>query len=222
LKILVVTPLYGGSWPIAGYAARALTELGHETHLLDLAPFHDAFQGLERFGARRANRRVLESGFCDVMAAGIAATVDAVEPDLVLALAQAPLNASALDAIGKRGVLRALWFVEDYRVMTYWRELARHYDHVFTIQADGDLCGCGNRGCLETLVSGPALTAEGVAYFERSQALLVLRPQVEQGERVLHTVEPGQRSLGADAKRLFEPPALDVARSDGAHLPPTY
>lgn len=139
LKVLVVSPLYGGSWPIAGYAARALMELGHETHFLDLAPFHDAFQGLERFGARRANRRVLESGFCDVMAAGIAATVDAVEPDLVLALAQAPLNAAALDAIGKRGVLRALWFVEDYRVMTYWRELARHYDHVFTIQTDACL-----------------------------------------------------------------------------------
>ena len=139
LKVLVVTPLYGGSWPIAGYAARALAELGHETHLLDLAPFHDAFQGLERFGARRANRRVLESGFCDVMAAGIAATVDAIEPDLVLALAQAPLNAAALAAIGKRGVLRALWFVEDFRVMTYWRELARHYDHVFTIQTDACL-----------------------------------------------------------------------------------
>jgi spore maturation protein CgeB len=143
LKVLVVTPLYGGSWPIAGYAARALSELGHETHLLDLAPFHDAFQGLERFGARRANRRVLESGFCDVMSAGIAATVDAIEPDLVLALAQAPLNAAALDAIGKRGVLRALWFVEDFRVMTYWRELARHYDHVFTIQTDACLEAMG-------------------------------------------------------------------------------
>lgn len=143
LKVLVVTPLYGGSWPIAGYAARALTELGHETHLLDLAPFHDAFQGLDRFGAKRAQRRVLESGFCDVMAAGIASAVDALEPDLVLALAQAPLNAAALDAIGKRGVLRALWFVEDYRVMTYWRELARHYDHVFTIQTDACLEAMG-------------------------------------------------------------------------------
>ncbi|MCC6764887.1 MAG: glycosyltransferase [Deltaproteobacteria bacterium] len=136
LKVLVATPLYGGSWPIAGYAARALGELGHDAHLLDLAPFHDAFQGLTRFGARRAQRRVLEAGFCDVMAAGIAAAVDALEPDLVLALAQAPLNASALEAIGRRGVLRALWFVEDYRVMTYWRELARHYDYVFTIQTE--------------------------------------------------------------------------------------
>jgi glucokinase len=31
-----------------------------------------------------------------------------------------------------------------------------------TILPDGPLCGCGNRGCLETLVSGPALSAEGV------------------------------------------------------------
>jgi glucokinase len=31
-----------------------------------------------------------------------------------------------------------------------------------TILPDGPLCGCGNHGCLETLVSGPALTAEGV------------------------------------------------------------
>jgi glucokinase len=31
-----------------------------------------------------------------------------------------------------------------------------------TILADGPLCGCGSRGCLETLASGPAITAEGV------------------------------------------------------------
>jgi spore maturation protein CgeB len=174
LKVLVVTPLYGGSWPIAGYAARALTELGHETHLLDLASFHDAFQGLERFGARRANRRVLESGFCDVMSAGIAATVDAIEPDLVLALAQAPLNAAALDAIGKRGVLRALWFVEDFRVMTSWRELARHYDHVFTIQTDA---------CLEAMAQ---VTDARLAYLPCGFDPRVHRPlvldAVEQGE----------------------------------------
>ena len=31
-----------------------------------------------------------------------------------------------------------------------------------TILPDGPLCGCGNRGCLETLASGPAITAQGV------------------------------------------------------------
>lgn len=34
-----------------------------------------------------------------------------------------------------------------------------------TVVADGLLCDCGNRGCLETLVSGPAITAEGVRLF---------------------------------------------------------
>jgi glucokinase len=31
-----------------------------------------------------------------------------------------------------------------------------------TIVPDGPLCGCGNRGCLETFASGPALMGEGV------------------------------------------------------------
>ncbi len=31
-----------------------------------------------------------------------------------------------------------------------------------TIVPDGPRCGCGNRGCLETLASGPAITAEGI------------------------------------------------------------
>ena len=31
-----------------------------------------------------------------------------------------------------------------------------------TIVQDGVICGCGNRGCLETVASGPALTAEAL------------------------------------------------------------
>ena len=31
-----------------------------------------------------------------------------------------------------------------------------------TVVPDGRLCGCGNRGCVETVASGPAITAEGV------------------------------------------------------------
>ena len=39
-----------------------------------------------------------------------------------------------------------------------------------TILPDGPLCGCGNRGCLETLASGPAITAEGVRLMLIGQA----------------------------------------------------
>jgi glucokinase len=38
------------------------------------------------------------------------------------------------------------------------------------ILPDGPRCGCGNRGCLETLASGPAITAEGVRLMQTGLA----------------------------------------------------
>lgn len=134
LRILVVSPTWGGSWPLAGMVARALGALGHDARLLDLAPFHGGLKELGRFGARRSRRAELESRYCEVLAAGVAAAAETLEPDLVIALAQAPLGPDALAAIARGGALRALWFVEDFRRLTYWRELAKHYDYVFTIQ----------------------------------------------------------------------------------------
>jgi glucokinase len=39
-----------------------------------------------------------------------------------------------------------------------------------TILPDGPLCGCGNRGCLETVASGPALIGEGVRLMKSGHA----------------------------------------------------
>lgn len=39
-----------------------------------------------------------------------------------------------------------------------------------TILPDGPRCGCGNRGCLETLASGPAITAQGVWLLQCGRA----------------------------------------------------
>jgi len=175
LRVLVVSPMYGGSWPIAGYAARALAGLGHEVHLLDLGPFHEAFRGLERFGARRARRTALESEFCQVLAAGVAAAVEALEPDLVLALAQAPLDAAALDDVAARGAIRAFWFVEDFRVFPYWQEIAAHYDYVFTIQQD------------ECLTALAAVTDARLAYLPCGFDPAVHRPiALTPGERAAY------------------------------------
>ena len=38
------------------------------------------------------------------------------------------------------------------------------------ILPNGPLCGCGNRGCLETLASGPAIVAQGVRLLQSGQA----------------------------------------------------
>jgi glucokinase len=39
-----------------------------------------------------------------------------------------------------------------------------------TIVPNGPLCGCGNRGCLEALSSGPAIAAEGVRLMLAGQS----------------------------------------------------
>jgi spore maturation protein CgeB len=55
-------------------------------------------------------------------------------PDLVFALAQAPLDPEALAGIRRAGIATAFWFCEDFRVLTYWEGLARSYDVIFHIQ----------------------------------------------------------------------------------------
>ena len=42
-----------------------------------------------------------------------------------------------------------------------------------TIEPHGPRCGCGNRGCLETLASGPAMSAEGIRLMRMGLAPLL-------------------------------------------------
>jgi spore maturation protein CgeB len=134
LKILVVSPLAGGSYPLTGYCARALAELGHDVTVLDLAPFAGGMEAIGRFTPKTGARRVIEGAFGRFLGTGILAAVEAAKPDLVLGMAQAPLDASILEEIGRRGALRAFWFVEDHRLFPYWRDVIAGYDHFFVIQ----------------------------------------------------------------------------------------
>jgi spore maturation protein CgeB len=146
LRILVVSPLAGGSHPITGYCARALAELGHSVSILDLAPFAGAMEGIAGFTPRRAARRGVEEAFTRFLGAGVLAAVDATKPDLVLVMAQAPLTPEVLTEIGRRGAIRAFWFVEDHRLFGYWKEVAPFYDYFFAIQ-QGDFLDEAARLC---------------------------------------------------------------------------
>ena len=47
LRILVVGPVYGGSYPIAGYLKNSIEELGHIVSLVDLAAFYPGYKELQ-------------------------------------------------------------------------------------------------------------------------------------------------------------------------------
>lgn len=133
-KILVVTPIGGGSLPIARHTIRAFERMGHEVHVADTSRWdsdHRRYMAADRPQSRRDEllRRLFAS-------AGDQAALLAEEckPDLVLAMAQAPLDKKALARIRRTGALTAFWFVEDFRRFGYFRELAPEYDFFFHIQ----------------------------------------------------------------------------------------
>jgi spore maturation protein CgeB len=133
LNVAVVGPIYGGSLPIARYAVRALEELGHKVGWIDQSAHSRSYEELGTLADRR-NRQVIQSRFADVLSQATLARLAEDPPDLVLALAQAPLTPAVLDHLRKKQFLCAMWFVENYRHLTYWQQLAASYDYWFVIQ----------------------------------------------------------------------------------------
>ncbi len=75
-----------------------------------------------------------------------------------------------------------------------------------TIVPDGPLCGCGNRGCLETLASGPAIAAEGVRLLRsglapRLHELVGGRCEYVTPKEMKEAAEAGDRSVHAALTR---------------------
>lgn len=220
LRVLVISPVGGGSHPITFYCARALGELGHDVVVLDLAPYAAGMDAIPRFTGKAAARTVVQSAFGRFLATGILAAVEAAEPDVVLCMAQAPVDAAVLHEIGQRGALRAFWFVEDHRLFPYWRQLAPACDHFFVIQ-QGDFladlrAATGGRAHYLPLAADPsvhrplALAADeraelgapvgfvGAGYRNRR---LAFRPLLEQGLRIWGTEWGGAGIVEAAVQR---------------------
>jgi spore maturation protein CgeB len=70
-------------------------------------------------------------------------------PDLVLSLAQAPLILPMLEQLRRKRFLTAMWFVENYRHLTYWQQLAAGYDFWFVIQQEPCIAALKQAGAKE-------------------------------------------------------------------------
>lgn len=136
LRILVVPPMYGGSLPIAGYCTAALRGLGHTVCVFDAPQFHAGFSALRALQVEGARLEHLEKSFLRVVGQAVGALADSFAPDLVLALAQAPLDRMALEKLRRDNVPAVMWFVEDYKVFAYWRVFAPLYTAFAVIQRE--------------------------------------------------------------------------------------
>lgn len=136
LRILVVLPLYGGSLPIGRYCARALLQLGHSVRVFDAPLLYPAYQGLRGLDISPSRLPGLENSFLRLVSQAIWIQAEEQGPDLVLALAQAPLDRHILQRMRQAGMRTVMWFVEDFRLFEYWRQFAPLYDAFAVIQKE--------------------------------------------------------------------------------------
>lgn len=133
VHVAVVGPIYGGSLPIAKYAAAALEHLGHRVTWIDHSLHQTSYDAMTRLTDLR-HRATLQSRLADLLGQLTLARVAEDPPDVVLALAQAPMTLPLLEHMRKKNFVTAMWFVENYRHLTYWQQVAAGYDHWFVIQ----------------------------------------------------------------------------------------
>lgn len=136
LRVLVVLPMYGGSLPIGRYCALALRKMGVNVRVYDSTVYYSAFSGLMNLDLSPAGINNLKNSFLRLVSQGILAMAREQGTQIVLALAQAPLDTLVLKKLRSEGIHTAMWFVEDYRVFEYWRYLAPCYDVFAVIQKE--------------------------------------------------------------------------------------
>ncbi len=137
LKIMVVNPIYGGSLPTAQHCARALENLGHEVCPIHCEDFADSFHAIKNITSIPENANVLSRHFLGMMNEVIVSKAAEFRPDFILAIAQSPITQECIVRLKALKVPVAFWFVEDFRTLPYWKEVAGSYDYFFTIQQEG-------------------------------------------------------------------------------------
>lgn len=138
IKILVVSPVYGGSHPIALYCSSTLKKMGHNVELIDNSRFTDAMFFAKDIAKDRSRYNRMIDMMTSFLSEAVIARCETFKPDLVFALAQSPLTIECLKRLKNNHIPTAYWFVEDFRLMDYWKNIAGLYDYFFVIQK-GDL-----------------------------------------------------------------------------------
>ncbi len=133
-KIAVLGPLQGGTLPIGIYTTSALQQLGQRIRGIDVSGFNGAFELISSLVGDKDRLGLARQTYSETLSSFLLENFSEKPVDILICMAQAPITPRALTELRRRGVITVLWFLEDYLRFTYWREMAKYYDFVFTIQ----------------------------------------------------------------------------------------
>ncbi len=117
-----------------GSVAAAVAASGADSRFFDASPFADAQRAFGELSIDGTRTEMLQGQFTLLLAEAVVGVAAEWRPDLLIALAQAPLTEPALTALRTMGITTAFWFVENVRVLPYWRDVCPFYDMVYAIQ----------------------------------------------------------------------------------------
>lgn len=152
-KIAVLGPLQGGTLPIGQYTTSALTNLGQRVRGIDMSGFNKSYELVESLIFDPARRNLARQTYVETLSSMLLESFAEKPIDILICMAQAPISARALQELRRQGVVTVLWFVEDYLRFTYWKEMAKYYDFVFTIQKGDcvEAIRAAGAGCVQYL-----------------------------------------------------------------------
>lgn len=134
LRIAIVGPMYGGSLPITEYLERGFRALGHNTLRIDNSQAWPMYKEATEGVRAKQNARRLGDMMAHYLCEWSYARVADFAPDICIVMAQAPVDRLFPLRLARDGVVTAFWYVENWRHLPYWRDIAPCYDIFFHIQ----------------------------------------------------------------------------------------
>lgn len=190
-NICVVGPIYGGSEPMGGYLTNAFRELGHNARLISNADAWPMYQLMTQSIENKQASEQIGNVFAKLLGQWTYLRVAEFNPEICIVLAQAPVDRVFPARLAEREIISAFWYVENWRHLPYWKEVAPYYDYFFHIQPGEferklDEAGCQHHAYVQTGCApaqhrpvtlspeeqqefGCDLSFAGAGYFNRNQ-----------------------------------------------------
>ena len=155
LSIAIVGPMYGGSLPIAQYLTDAFTQLGHRAKLIDNSVGWEFYETVRATVENEKPQAQLTQMLTHFLSEWTYVRVREFNPEICIVIAQAPVSQNFPARLAKQGIVSAFWYVENWRHLPYWKDIAPYYDYFFHIQP-GDFeeqleaAGCHNHAFVQT------------------------------------------------------------------------
>jgi spore maturation protein CgeB/Tfp pilus assembly protein PilF len=138
-KVLLISPIYGGSLEVIRYLHSGFAAAGISAALQDNSGFYPVYRKIDRGDDDCKCKNHMVGRLIRTIDQRLMSSIEQYKPDLVIAIAQSPIHKDTVAKLRSKGIASAYWFVEDYRFRPYYTEVAPDFDFFFTIQRNEEL-----------------------------------------------------------------------------------